>query len=116
MARPLKAQIGHPRVKSQWSGPPYWMTPLHQTAPRNAGHKTKMPKSEQGSGCGGQMDRAQMMGEGEPRQWANTEINGGLAAVFCALDVGRLSTPNCGQSHSRCTWRSRREKHCRYIE
>ena len=105
-----------PRAKSQWSGPPYWTTPPQPRAPHNAGQERKKPKLEQGSGCGGQMDRAQTMAGWEPHQSATTEINGGFAAVFWALNVWRSSTLNCRRSVSRLTWQSRREKHCRYRE
>jgi len=56
--------------------------------------REKEPKSGQGSGCGRQIDCAQTMAEWEPQQCVNTEMNGGLAAAFWALDVWRSSTLN----------------------
>jgi len=63
MAGQLKAWIGRPQAKNRWSGPPYWTTPLQPKALRSAGQERKKPKSYQVSGCGGQMDRTQMMAE-----------------------------------------------------
>jgi len=47
-------------------------------------------------GCGGQMDHALMTAEWEQQQCANTQANGGPAAVSWALDVCRSLTPSCG--------------------
>jgi len=94
MAGHPKIHIGPPRANNQWSGPPYWTTPPQPSLPRDAGQERKKPKSEQGSGCGRQMDCAQTMAEWELQQCANTEIYGILAAAFWALDVWRSSTPS----------------------
>jgi len=67
-----------------------------------------MPQSELRSGCGEQMDRAQMMAEWEPQQCADTAITGGLTTAVWALDVWRSSTWNCGRSDSHLTWQSRK--------
>jgi len=90
-----------PRAKNQWSEPPNWTTPPQPREPRSAGQERKKPKSERGSGCGGQMDRAQTMAEWEPQQCANTEMNGGPATAIWALDVWRSSMPSCRRSDSR---------------
>ena len=116
MAGQPNARISRPPAKNQWSGQPYWLTPPQPRTARNTGQERKKPKSEPGSGCGGQMDRAQTMAGWELQQCANTEINGGLPAAFWALDARRSSTPKCGRSDLLLTWRSRREKHCRGIE
>jgi len=82
MAGQPKESTGGPRAKSQQSGPPYWMTQLQPKARRSAGQEKKKPKWGQGSGCGGQMDRAKTMAEWEPQRCVSTERNGGLAAAF----------------------------------
>jgi len=82
----------------------------------SAGQGRKKPKSVQGSGCGGQMDGAQMMAMWEPQQWVIVEINECRAAAFWAPDVGKSLTPNGGRSGLRLTWRSRRETHCQCMQ
>jgi len=62
--------------------------------------REKEPKVGAGSGCGGQMDRAQTMAEWEPQQCANMEINEGPAAAFWSLGTWRSLTPSCGRLDS----------------
>jgi len=67
------------------------MTQLQPKAPHSAGQERKQPKLEQGSGCGGQMDRAQTMAERQPQRFVRKGMNGVLAADFWAPDVGKSS-------------------------
>jgi len=77
--------------------PLYWMTKAQPRKPRNAVQERWKPKSERASGCGEQMDHAQMMAKWEPQQCANIEINGGrAAATIWVLDTWRNSTPSFG--------------------
>jgi len=110
MAGQPKASIGQPRARNQCSGPPYWMTPPLLRKPHSAGRERNKPKSELGSGGGGQTGRAQTMAEWETQQCANTEIHGCPAAAIWALDIWRSSTPNFGRSNSRlmCDHREQR--------